>query len=92
MVTTSLLELDVEDVLRKAERITSLEFPRDVIEVSLEPSLKMLCIRFKKPSKAEFGAPLRHGIHLFTDKDTDEITAVEIIDWEKLTKTGPLSS
>lgn len=89
MVTTSLLELDVEGILRKVERLTGAEFPKDVVEVSLEPQLKMLCVRFKKPSKAEFGEPLRHGIHLFTDRDTDEITAVELIDWEKLTKTGP---
>jgi hypothetical protein len=80
----SLLEFDVEGTLKKVERLTGVEFPRDVIEVSLEPELKMLCVRFKKPSKAEFGEPLSHGKHLFIDRDTDEITAVEIVDSEKL--------
>ena len=89
VVMMSLLELDLKDVLIRAERLTGLKFPRDVIEVSLEPSLKLLCIRFKKPRKDEFGKPHCHGINLFIDKDTNEITAVEIIDWEKLTKTGP---
>lgn len=84
MVTTSLLELDVNEILGKVERCTRVKLPRDVIEVSLEPKLKMLCIRFRKPVKAELGEPLRSGIHLFTDKDTEEITAVEIVDLEKL--------
>ena len=84
MVATSLLELDVNEILRKVEKLASINLPRDVIEVSLEPQLNVLCITFKKPSKAELGEPLRHGIHLFTDKDTDEITAVEIVDLEKL--------
>ena len=84
MVATSLLELDVESILKRAEKLTGKEFPREVIEVSLEPKLKVLCIRFKKPGKTELGEPLRHGIHVFTDRDTAEITAVEIVDWEKL--------
>ncbi len=88
MVTTSLLELDVERILRELEKVIEVEFPKDVIEVSLEPRLKLLCIRFKKPSKAEFGEPLRHGVHLFTDKTTNEITAVEVVDWEKVLKIG----
>jgi hypothetical protein len=84
MVTTSLLKLNVDELVVKMEKLTGVKFPRDIIEVSLEPKLKMLCIRFKKPSKAEFGEPLHPGIHLYTDKDTKEITAVEIIDLDKL--------
>lgn len=84
MVTTSLLKLNVEKLLVRAESLTDVKFPRDIIEVTLEPKLNMLCIRFKKPSKAEFGEPLHPRIHLFTDKDTKEITAVEIIDLDKL--------
>jgi hypothetical protein len=38
----------------------------------------------RAPVKAELGEPLRHGIHLFTDRDTEEITAVEIVDLERL--------
>jgi hypothetical protein len=68
----------------KLEKPTLVEFPRDVTEVSLEPKLNMLCIRIRKPSKAELGEPLHPGIHLYTDKDSKEITAVEIIDLDKL--------
>jgi len=84
MVATSLLDLDVDEILGKVERLTHVKLPRDVIEVSLELGLKMLCIRFKKPTKTELGEPIRHGIHLFTDGDTEEITAVEITDLEML--------
>ena len=84
MVATSLLGLNIGELLVKVEKLTGLKFPRDIIEVSLEPKLNMLCIRFRKPSKAELGEPLHSGIHLYTDKDTKEITAVEIIDLDKL--------
>ncbi len=84
MVTTSLLKLNVEELLVRLESLTNVKFPRDVIEVTLEPKLNMLCIRFKKPSKAEFGEPLHPGIHLFRDKGTRELTAVEIIGFDKL--------
>lgn len=84
MAATSLLELDIRGLLVKVEKLTGMRFPRDIIEVSLEPKLKMLCIRFKKPSEAEFGEPIRHGIHLYTDRDTKEVTAVEITDLDKL--------
>jgi len=84
MVTTSLLKVDVEGILVRVENLTGLKFPRDIIEVTLEPKLNMLCIRFKKPSKAELGEPLHPRIHLYKDKDTEEITAVEIVDLDKL--------
>ncbi len=84
MVTTSLLDIDMDKVLGKVEQIAHIRLPRDVIEVSLEPKLKMLCIRFKKPVGLELGEPVSPGIHLFTDKDTEEITAIEIVNLEKL--------
>ena len=84
MVTTSLLELNIGELLMKVEKLIGVRFPRGVIEVSLEPKLNMVCIRFKKPTEAEFGEPIYPGIHLFSDKDTNEITAVEIIDLDKL--------
>jgi hypothetical protein len=48
----------------------------------LDPSLGLLCVKFKKPIKTELGAPVWRGIHLFTDIDTEEITVVEIFDLE----------
>jgi hypothetical protein len=83
MVTASLKELDINKLLVKLEKLTRVEFPRDVIEVSLEPKLNMLCIRFRKPIKAEFGEPIYPGVHLFSDKDTEEIAAVEIVDLDR---------
>lgn len=84
MVTTSLLDIDMDEVLGKVERKARMKLPRDVIEVSLEPKLKVLCIRFKKPVGLELGEPVSPGIHLFTDKDTQKITAIEIVNLEKL--------
>lgn len=84
MVTTSLLSIDMDGILAKVENLTRVKFPRDVIEVSLEPKLKVLCIRFKKPTKLELAEPIHPGIHLFTDRHTEEITALEITDLEKL--------
>jgi len=84
MARRSVTKLNIGELLVKVEKLTRVRFPRDIIEVSLEPKLNMLCIRFKKPSKAEFGDPLRPGIHLYTDKDTEEITAVEIVDLDRL--------
>jgi hypothetical protein len=45
MVTTSLLKLNMDEVLGKVEKFTGVELPRDVIEVSLKPKLKVLCIK-----------------------------------------------
>lgn len=84
MATASLLGIDIDGILAKVEKLTPIKLPRDVIEVSLEPKLKVLCIRFKKPTKLELAEPIHSGIHLFTDRDTEEITALEITDLEKL--------
>jgi hypothetical protein len=84
VATISLLDFDVDEVLVKVEKLTCVKFPRGVIGVSLEPELKVLCIRFKKPVEVELAEPIRPGIHLFTDRDTEEITSLEITDLEKL--------
>jgi hypothetical protein len=84
MATASLLELNIDSILRKVERLAKVKLPKDVIEVSLEPKLNVLCIRFGKPTKSEFGEPVHPGIHLFVDTDTEKITALEIINPEKI--------
>ena len=84
MVMASLLDINMGEVLGKVERLAHVKLPRDVIEVCLEPKLKILCIRFCKPTNLELGEPVSPGIHLFTDRDTEAITAVEILDLEKL--------
>jgi len=54
------------------------------VEVTLEPSLNMLCVRFKKPVGGELGEPAYPRIHLFKDKCTDEITAIELSNMDEL--------
>lgn len=76
----SLLKLNIERLLERAGRLTSIEWPREVIEVGLEPKLNLLCIRFRKPVEAELGEPVHPKIHVFRDRDTGEITAVELMD------------
>jgi len=80
MVAKSLLKVNIEQLLERAGRLTNLKWPREVIEVTLEPKLNILCIRFRKPGQAELGEPIHPKIHVFRDKDTKEITAVELMD------------
>jgi len=51
----------------------------EIIEISIVPTEDVLHIRFKEPKEAELGEPLHPKIHLYRDKDTEEITALEII-------------
>jgi hypothetical protein len=41
-------------------------------------------LRFREPKELELGEPLHPKIHLYRDKDTGEVTAIEIIDPEGL--------
>jgi len=86
VATSSLLKLDIDGLLGKVERLTGTKLPREVVEVTLEPSLNTLCVRFKKPVSEELGEPAHPQIHLFKDKGTDEITAVELLDIDELLK------
>ncbi len=86
MATSSLLDLDIQRLLRKAEGLTGTKLPKDVVEVTLEPRLNMLCIRFKKPTDGELGAPAHPQIHIFKEERTDEITALEFLEIDELLK------
>jgi hypothetical protein len=55
-----------------------------VIETSIVPGEGVLHMRFREPREAELGEPLHPRIHLYRDKDTGEITAVEVISPEEL--------
>lgn len=79
MGTTSLLDLDVRQILSKTQKLTSVKLPVRIIEISIVPTEDILYIRFKEPKEAEFGEPLHPKIHVYRDKDTDEVTALEII-------------
>ncbi len=80
MVVTSLLDIDLEQILRYVEKVCGIKLPRRVIEVSLVEKYSILHVRFKKPKEYELGEPIHPLIHLFRDSETEEITALEIID------------
>ena len=84
MATSSLLGLDIQRLLHRAEHLAGTKFPREVVEVTLEPELNMICIRFKKPSDGELGEPAHPQVHLFKDRATNEVTAVELLEIDKL--------
>lgn len=86
MASSSLLDLDILGLLREAESLAGTKLPREVVEVTLEPQLNMLCIRFRKPTDGELGEPVHPQIHLFRDRRTDEITAVELVEMDQLLK------
>lgn len=84
MATSSLLGLDIQRLLRRAEHLAGIKLPKEVIEVTLEPKLDTLCVRFKKPSDGELGEPSHPQVHLFRDKTNHEITAVELLEIDEL--------
>lgn len=92
MVTSSLLNLDIERLLERVERLVGTRLPREVVEVTLEPAVDMLCIRFKKPAGGELGEPVHPQIHLFKDGETNDIRAIELLDVDKLLKEAQRSS
>ncbi|HUK49790.1 MAG TPA: hypothetical protein VLV18_02045 [Terriglobales bacterium] len=83
MATSSLLGLDIQRLLHRAEDLAGTSFPSEVVEVTLEPKLNTLCIRFRKPSDAELGEPAHPQVHVFKDRTTNEVTAVEILEIDK---------
>jgi len=89
MAITSLLEIDIHRILRIVSDTCKIELPNRVIELSLVPSSGILHIRFKEPKKAELGEPLHPLIHIFRDEETEEITALEITNIEKLISLRP---
>ncbi|RLG49793.1 MAG: hypothetical protein DRO00_09550 [Thermoproteota archaeon] len=84
MAATSLLELDIKKILGKAEELAGIKLPRRVLELTLEPELELLCIRYKRPKEGEVGEPMHPQIHILREIGTGEITAVEIFNPEKL--------
>ncbi|MGC8935714.1 MAG: hypothetical protein ACP5LN_11190, partial [Thermoproteota archaeon] len=70
MGATSLLDLNVKQILSKTEELVGLKLPKEVIEASVIPGEGVLHVRFKEPKEAELGEPLHPRIHLYRDKDT----------------------
>jgi RNase adaptor protein for sRNA GlmZ degradation len=84
----SLLEIDLEKLLSNIEEKFGMKLPRRVIEVYLDAKHEMLFIRFKETNKTEVGEPLQTKaiVTLFTEEETNEITALEIIGISELLK------
>jgi len=65
-----------------------LKLPRRVIEVYLDEKHDLLFIRFKEPWRVEVGEPLATNtiVTLFTDEESGEVTAIEILGLSGLLK------
>ncbi len=84
MAITSLLEIDLKQILSYIKRTCKVKLPQRVVEVSLAEKYSLLHIRFREPRKHELGEPLHPLIHIYRDSETKEITALEIIDLNTL--------
>jgi len=86
MRISSLLDIDLRILIEAIEKKTGVKLPRKVIEAYLDDEHDLLFIRFKEPEKMEVGEPLPTEAitTLFTDEDTNEVTALEIIDLTEL--------
>jgi len=85
---SSLLDIDLRILIEAIEKKTGVKLPRKVIEAYLDDDHDLLFIRFKEPKKVEVGEPLPTEAiaTLFTDEDTNEVTALEIIELEEFLK------
>lgn len=86
MGETSLLELNVKKIILNVERLIGIGIPRNVIEISILPKEQILYVRFSEPKNSELGEPIHPLIHIFRDERTKEITAMEIINFQKFVK------
>jgi len=86
MRINSLLDIDLRILIEAIEKKTGIKLPRKVTEVYLDDEHDLLFIRFKEPEKVEVGEPLPTEAiaTLFTDEDTNDVTALEIIDVSEL--------
>lgn len=84
MVST-LLDIDIANILEALEEKTGVKLPRRVIDVSLVDGV--LHIRFNYPKTRETDVepfPLKTPTFLFKDEETGEITALETVDIDTL--------
>jgi hypothetical protein len=86
MRISSLLDIDLRILIEAIEKKTGVKLPRKVIEAYLDDEHDLLFIRFKEPEKMEVGEPLPTEAitTLFTDEETKEVTALEIMDVSEL--------
>ncbi|MEM0004710.1 MAG: hypothetical protein QXE10_01930 [Desulfurococcaceae archaeon] len=86
MGVASLLDLDLKALLDRLESRTGVRLPWRVVEIYLDEEHDLLFIRFKEPRKTEVGEPLelKSIVTLFTDEESGEVTAIEVIGLSKL--------
>jgi hypothetical protein len=82
----SLLEGRIKELLRLIEERTGVKLPRDIIMTYLDIAHDLLFIRFREPRGVEVGEPLpfKTFVTLFTEEDTGEVTALEVIGVRRL--------
>ncbi len=82
----NLLEGRIKELLRLLEERTGVKLPRDIYMTYLDTEHDLLFIRFREPKGAEVGEPLplKTLVTLFTEEDTGEVTALEIIGVRRL--------
>ena len=80
------LEGRIKELLRLIEERTGVKLPRDITETYLDTEHDLLFIRFREPRGVEIGEPLplKTPVTLFTEENTGEVTALEVIGISKL--------
>jgi hypothetical protein len=81
-----LFYFNLKELLRFIEERAGVKLPRDITETHLDAEHDLLFIRFREPKGAEVGEPLplKTLVMLFTEEDTGEVTALEIIGVRRL--------
>jgi len=82
----SLLDLDLKKIIDGIESRCGIKLPREVIEVYFDREQDLLFIRFREPKSIEVGEPLstKAVVTIFTDEESGEVTAIEVIGLEDL--------
>jgi uncharacterized protein YuzE len=82
----SLLDLDLKKIIDGIESRCGIKLPREVIEVYFDREQDLLFIRFREPKSIEVGEPLstKAVVTIFTDEESGEVTAIEVISLEDL--------
>ena len=67
-------------VIEAVEKLTGEKLPRDILEIDMYE--RDIFIRFRRPRHFDSGEYVYHDIVIFRDGDEDDITAVEVLDYD----------
>jgi len=81
-------KLSLRMLLERLEEVHGVKLPESIVDAHVDWEQDLLFVRFKKPSGPEVGEPLptRTPVILFTDEQTGEVTALEVIGLSELLK------